>query len=162
VGSAWIGGELGSARVMCPSRVGDFAVAGLPAIKQLVEEICTVLLWRALWLLVSNQLDEMALTIIRTGRWLYGGSVEMPVDVIGLDYDWWFESSKGADMLEPEEKPMALGEQGLIYYARFKRAGETNEPTWVDSDGHTTPEQAMIAAESKAPTPIVWDQDSCV
>jgi len=86
----------------------------------------------------------------------------MPVDVIGLDYDWWFESASGSGTLAADQKPMAPDKQGLTYYARFQRAGEANEPPWVDSDGHPTPEQAMIAAEAKAPAPIVWDQATSV
>jgi hypothetical protein len=100
----------------------------------------------------------MALTIIRTGHWLYGGSVPMPVDIIGLDYDWYYESSsKGAGILEDDDRPIPLDSSGLIYYARFRKAGETAEPTWVDTVGDATPEDAMLAAESKIPAGIIWE-----
>jgi hypothetical protein len=60
----------------------------------------------------------MSLIISRTGRWLYGGSVEMPFDIVGLDYDWWFESDNSAGMLAHDEKPMALGVEGLVTLLR--------------------------------------------
>ena len=59
----------------------------------------------------------------------------MPVDVIG-------ESDKGAFGAENVEQPMPLDDEGLIYYVRFRSAGKTDEP-------HATPEEAMLAAESK-------------
>ncbi len=99
----------------------------------------------------------MSLIIVRHGHWLYADSVEMQVDGVGLDYDWWYESASGAGILERDRQPMESGIHGLIYYARFKRAGENSEPTWLDSDGCTTPEDAMIAAEAKTPTPITWN-----
>jgi hypothetical protein len=99
----------------------------------------------------------MALKIIRSGRWLYGGTVEMPVDVIGLDYDWYLESDKGAFGAEDGDQPMPLDREGFIYYVRFRMAGEIVEPTWVDTAGHSTPEEAMLAAESKILAGIVWD-----
>jgi hypothetical protein len=99
----------------------------------------------------------MALAIVRTGHWLYSGTVEKPVDIVGLDYDWHFESDQGAFGAENGEQPMPLDDRGLIYYVRFRKAGDTDEPTWVDTVGHATPEHAMLTAESKIPTGIVWD-----
>jgi hypothetical protein len=99
----------------------------------------------------------VALKIIRAGHWLYDGTVKMPVDVIGLDYDWYFESDKGAFGAENAEQPMPLDDEGLIYYVRFRSAGKSDEPTCVDTAGHVTPEEAMLAAESKIPTGIIWD-----
>jgi hypothetical protein len=98
----------------------------------------------------------MALVIMLNGHWLYDEKVEMPVDIVGIDRDWWFELSKADGMLEDGEAPMPLGDNGLLYYARFRHAGEVEEPTWVDTHGCATLAQAMAAAQDKVPTPITW------
>jgi hypothetical protein len=49
-----------------------------------------------------------------------------------------------------------LREEGLLYYVRFRRAGETATPTWVDSSGSLTVEAAIREAEERAPSPIHW------
>ena len=94
--------------------------------------------------------------IVKKGTWLYDNKVEIPVDIIGLNYDWWYELAKADGMLEPNEKPMHPGPEGLIYYGRFKRAGETVEPTWVDTDGHQELEHAVEATEAKVIGEILW------
>jgi hypothetical protein len=95
--------------------------------------------------------------IVRTGRWLYDGSVERPVDVVGLTYDFWYEIAKADDRLDPGEVPMEPDENGLLYYVRFRRAGETSTPTWPDSGGSADLEAAVRAAEVRVPSPIRWD-----
>jgi len=100
----------------------------------------------------------MSLKIVQTGIWFYDDTVEMPVDVVGLDYDWWYELAKADGQLDDGEVPEALGSDGFLYYARFQRAGERNEPTWVDSYGHKTTEEAMKAAQEKVVDRIVWSK----
>ena len=63
----------------------------------------------------------MALRIVRSGTWMYDDCVAMPVDIIGLDYDWWYELGKADDQLEPGEEPESLSATGFLYYARFQR-----------------------------------------
>lgn len=94
--------------------------------------------------------------IVRSGRWLYDGSVDKPVDVIALDFDFWFEIGRADDRLEPGEVPQPLGPDGCLYYVRFRHAGEVESRTWVDGGGHPTIEQAMAEAQEKAPTEIRW------
>lgn len=102
----------------------------------------------------SGMLETMV--IVRSGRWVYAGRRTMPVDVIGLPYDFWFELER-ANGEEPQERDApALGADGLLYFVRFRRAGETREPTWPDSAGYSTIEAAMRAAEARAPSPIDW------
>lgn len=96
------------------------------------------------------------MVIVRSGRWLYDDTVEMPVDIVGLTYDFWFELGKADDQLEPGETPTGPGESGLLFYVRFRRAGETSTPTWPDSAGYVTIDEAIRAAEERAPTAIVW------
>ena len=74
-------------------------------------------------------LGVMSIKIVQTGSWLYDDTVEMPVDVVALDYDWWYELAKADGQLEESEVPEALGSDGFLYYARFQRSGERNEPT---------------------------------
>ena len=94
--------------------------------------------------------------IVRSGRWLYDDTVEMPVDVVGLTYDFWYEVGKAGEQLEPGETPTAPGESGLLYYVRFRDAGRTSTPIWPDSIGYVTIEEAMRAAEGRTPTAITW------
>jgi hypothetical protein len=81
----------------------------------------------------------------------------MKVDVIGLDYDYWYELAKADDRLEQGEQPEALSSEGLLYYARFRHAGEQSEPTSVDSIGRSTIDVAMRDAEEAAPGAITWE-----
>ena len=94
--------------------------------------------------------------IVRSGRWLYDGAVSQPVDIVGLGYDFWYEIGRADDQLEPGERPQPLDADGLLYYLRFRQAGDTETPTWVDSPGYSTIEQAMSAAQEKAPSDITW------
>ncbi|MBK7951771.1 MAG: hypothetical protein IPK00_24155 [Deltaproteobacteria bacterium] len=98
----------------------------------------------------------MTLVVVRTGTWLYDGSVDMPVDIIGLDYDFWYQIGKADDQLEPGEEPEALSPEGFLYYVRFRLAGDPTEPTWVDSPGRSSVDAAMRDAQGKAPSAISW------
>jgi hypothetical protein len=102
----------------------------------------------------------MTLKVVETGIWSYDNMVEMPVDIVALDYDWWYELAKADGQLEDGEKPVDPGNDGFLYYARFQRAGEPDEPTWVDSDGHKTSAEAMKAAQIKVAGKIVWSDSS--
>lgn len=90
------------------------------------------------------------------GRWLYDGLVEMPVDIISLPYDFWYEIGKADDRLEPGETPR-LNSDGVLFYVRFRHAGDARNP-WPDSLGSQTVEAAMRSAEDTAPTKIDWDE----
>ena len=99
----------------------------------------------------------MALRIVRTGTWLYDGTVSKPVDIIALDFDWWHELAKADGQLEPDERPIEPDAQGWIYYVRFQGALNRSEPTEVDSFGHRTVEEAMSLAQAKVHGPIQWN-----
>lgn len=98
----------------------------------------------------------MTLRIVRIGSWLYGGTVSTPVDIVALDYDWWYRLGEADGMLEPGETPEPLGRDGFLYYVRFRRALETSEPAWPDSPGYRTIAEAVAHAESKATGGIPW------
>lgn len=102
----------------------------------------------------------MALRIVREGVWLYGGSVETPVDIVALDYDWHFNLAKLDGQLEPGEEPTPLGPEGWLYYARIRRALQNNEPTWPDSPGFATVREAMQHAEQKVVGGVRWNPGS--
>ena len=99
----------------------------------------------------------MALKIVQTGFWLYDGDVKTPVDIVALDYDWWYELAKADGQLDDGELPKSPDADGFLYYARFRNAGQLEEPTWVDSFGHTTSAKAMDAAQEKVVGPITWN-----
>ncbi len=92
--------------------------------------------------------------IVRSGVWLYDGSVETPVDIVAFEFDWWHRLA--ADDAPEQDEPKPVGPDGLLYYVRFKHAGDAAVPTWVDSAGHDTVDEAMRTAATKAPSPIVW------
>ena len=96
--------------------------------------------------------------IVKRGRWRHEGSVEMPVDIVAFEFDWWHEHARQDGTLEPGTEPVPLGDNGLLYYVRFRRAGERSEPTWVDSSGHETAAAAMADAQEQSPTPIRWNR----
>lgn len=98
----------------------------------------------------------MSLKIVLAGTWLYDGIVEMPVDIIALEYDWWHSLAAADGQLEEGEKPLPLGQEGYLYYARFQRALTTSESTWVDTHGHQQLADAMKAAEEKVVGNIDW------
>ncbi len=102
----------------------------------------------------------MTLRIVKTGTWLYDGTIERPVDIIALDFDWWYEMAKADGILDADEAPMKLGHEGYLYYVRYQRAAETTEPTWVDSPGHQEVEQAMHFAEKKVIGGITWNENT--
>jgi hypothetical protein len=83
--------------------------------------------------------------------WRYDDSVEKPVDIVALGFDFWHEIGRADDALDPEEMRRPLGPDGCLYYVRFARAGGRELPTWVDSQGETNLEAAMATAQSKLP-----------
>jgi hypothetical protein len=99
----------------------------------------------------------MALRIVRIGTWLYDGAVPRPVDIVALDYDWWYELGKANGDHSHDEKALEPDAQGWIYYVRFRNALNRSEPTSVDSPGHNTIAQAMAAAEAKVHDRIRWN-----
>jgi hypothetical protein len=98
----------------------------------------------------------MALRIVAQGTWLYSGVSETPVDIISLDYDWEYRFAKAEGQLEHGQTPAPLNEFGVLYYARFKNALQASEPTWPDTPGCQTIEEAMELAQRKVVEPIRW------
>lgn len=98
----------------------------------------------------------MTLRIIARGTWLYGGSIEEHVDIVALDYDWEYEFDRADGRLEPGREPESLSNDGFLYYGRFKHALDPSEPTWPDTPGFRTVEEAMRHAESKVLSAINW------
>lgn len=94
--------------------------------------------------------------IVRSGTWMYDGTVEQPVDIVSLDSDWWYELAAAEDSLDADEHPRPMGPDGVLYYVRFRKAGSPDTPTWVDSIGHADVADAVQTAEANAPSPIRW------
>lgn len=91
----------------------------------------------------------MRVRIVKSGRWLYDDSVYSPVDIVALDFDYWYEVARQEGMLEEGELPESSDRDGFLYYVRFREAGKTASPTIVDSGACRTVEEAMSAAESR-------------
>jgi hypothetical protein len=98
----------------------------------------------------------MTLRIVARGTWVHGGLVETPADIVALDYDWAYEFDRAEGRLEPDQVPTPLGADGVLYYGRFKHALNPTEPTWPDTPGYRTVEEAMRYAESKVEGGIRW------
>ena len=92
--------------------------------------------------------EELQKATVAVGHWLYGGTVEMTVRVIGLPYDYWYSVGEADGRLEEDEAPEPLGQDALIYYPYF---------TQIDGPGHPTVLQAKGYAQSKVQVPIRWD-----
>ena len=98
------------------------------------------------------------MVVVAGGSWVYAGEVVKAVDIVGLNYDFWYELALADGRLEPGEAARPLGADGLLYYVRFRHAGRPVEATWPDSAGHDTIEAAQRAAESRVTGPISWDR----
>lgn len=94
--------------------------------------------------------------IVRSGSWLYDDTVERPVDVIALSYDFWYEIGKADGTLDDGEEPSVMGPDGCLYYVRFRHAGDLTEPTWVDSGSYDELDAAVAEADAKAASVIRW------
>ena len=98
----------------------------------------------------------MALEIVKTGTYRTGLLSRARVDIISLNYDWWYSLAETDNQLEPGDEPMPLNAQGVIYYGRYKQALQQEEPTWPDTFGDATVEAAMRSIELKIGKKIRW------
>lgn len=137
----------------CPSSTSGLSMAGDPA-----QNIRRGAVAAALSASDVNEGSGMLerMVIVRSGSWVYAGQQTMPVDIIGLRYDFWFELARANGEGPDEMDAHALSADGVLYFVRFRHAGETTEPTWPDSSGYSTVAAAMRAAEARAPSPIDW------
>lgn len=100
--------------------------------------------------------------IVRSGWWRYDNAVDLPVDVVALDFDFWYDLALADDMLDEGEQPTPLGPDSCLYYVRYARAGSLAYPTWVDSAGFASLEEAMAVAPARVPSPIRWESTTGV
>lgn len=98
----------------------------------------------------------MTLRIVARGTWLYGGSVEMPVDIVALDYDWGYEIDRAGGRVEHGQESEEMGEDAVLYYGRSREALNASEPTSPDTAGYGTIEEAMQQLERKVAGGIRW------
>jgi hypothetical protein len=94
--------------------------------------------------------------IAASGTWVYDGSVRQPVDVVALPFDFWYEIARADGDTGPDEIPAEMGPDGVLYYVRFRMAGNADEPTWVDSGGQATLAEAKAVAERRLQSDITW------
>lgn len=50
--------------------------------------------------------------LVRSGHWLYDGTVPMPVNIVGLDFDFWYDIAREEAMLDDGEVPLEPGAEG--------------------------------------------------
>ena len=96
----------------------------------------------------------MAVNVVATGTWVYGGTVASPVWIVCADFDFWYEVAAADDALEPGETP-DLNDDGLAYYFAFREPSP--DRFWPDGGGFPTVDEAQRAAAQRVPTPIRWD-----
>jgi hypothetical protein len=92
--------------------------------------------------------------VIATGAWLYDGATRMPVEIVRLDYDFWYAVGESDGELEPGEEP-CVNPDGHLYYVRYRRV-RAEGSFWPDSIGYFSAEEAKQAAESQLPSPVTW------
>jgi hypothetical protein len=91
--------------------------------------------------------------VVAVGTWVYDGAVTMPVRVVRLDRDYWYDVAAADGGLEPGERP-DLNADGHRYYVYFR---ENPEPhSFPDDGGEHTLEAAKAAAERRLPSPVTW------
>jgi hypothetical protein len=94
--------------------------------------------------------------VVRSGTWLYDQTVTRPVYIVQLDFDFWYEIAREENSLEANEQP-TLNADGHQYYVSF-RGLPREGPIWVDSIGFDSVELASEHAQSRVPTPVVWNR----
>ncbi|WP_337169932.1 hypothetical protein [Gemmatimonas aurantiaca] len=109
--------------------------------------------------------------IVRTGTWRRADGApraEQPearpdepsdgqsVDIVALDYDWWYAMAEADGQLAPGEVPARPDAEGWLYYVRFTDAANTHGVVSVDSMGYATISAAMRYAASKVRDAIRW------
>ncbi|GAA2621305.1 hypothetical protein SMC26_17335 [Actinomadura fulvescens] len=92
--------------------------------------------------------------VVAKGMWTYADSVLMPVFIVGLRHDFWYEVAKEDGRLDLGEEPQ-LKNEGFAYYVSFHGI-RADGSFWPDSEGHLSIEDAKTAAASKVPTAITW------
>jgi hypothetical protein len=95
--------------------------------------------------------------VVRRGRWVYGEAAYMPVAIVRLDFDFWYEIAREEGTLAPDEQP-ELNTDGHAYYVCFKSPPDT-DPGWVDSIGFESVAAASAWAHTQVPTDIEWFPD---
>jgi hypothetical protein len=100
--------------------------------------------------------------VVRQGTQVGGRS--RSVQIVGLDYDFWHEDRRTRGILREDERPLPLGDDGMLYYVVFREVGDESlfRSVRVDTEGFATLEDAAAEAESlivnqRAPR-VVWDK----
>jgi hypothetical protein len=95
--------------------------------------------------------------VVATGVWRYDGTVPTTVRVVMLNYDFWYALAAADGDLEPGEVP-ELNDEGRLYYVRHRPGWHVGDAFWPDSPGFHTLAEAIAAAESVIPGPVVWSR----
>jgi len=101
-----------------------------------------------------HDLDVNVLTVVAGGTWLYANTRPMPVAIVRLDRDYWYEIAKADGDVEIGDVP-AVNEKGHAYYVSYSNVRDDG-PFRPDSATHLSSGDAKADAESRAPSPITW------
>jgi hypothetical protein len=61
--------------------------------------------------------------VISEGEFLYAGITPMKITIVAHNYDLYFAMAKEDGYLEPNEEPMPLGDNGLLYRIQPSQSG---------------------------------------
>ena len=93
--------------------------------------------------------------IVLSGEWLYDGTVRMPVHVVRMSYDYWYELAKVDGQLEPDEQPN-LNADGFRFDLLFRE--ESEPPRHPHGFGGLSVDEAKRRAEQVLPSPVRWQE----
>jgi|GEM_PF-1680567 len=102
---------------------------------------------------------ELQQEIVLSGEWLYDGTAPMPVHIVRMNYDYWYELAKAEGRLELGEKP-DLNEEGCRYYLLF--SDKPGPPWWPDESGGASVAEAKRRAETALPSEVQWREEPSV
>ena len=99
--------------------------------------------------------------VVLVGKWLYDGSVPMPVYVVRYNFDYLFELAKsdafeafGDETMVDDDERAVLNVEGFRFDLSFQeRAGGEY---WPDARGGLSVAEAKEAARAMLPTPVIW------
>lgn len=82
--------------------------------------------------------------VVRRGKWLYDGTVEMPLEIVAQNWDYYYEDGY-------EESPPSLNDSGEAYYVMY--GGPMPSRTCLSLA------EAIKPAHELLPPPVAWDED---
>jgi hypothetical protein len=107
---------------------------------------------------VSAVCDHLVVKVVKQGLSRSAGWPEIPVQVIGLGSDFWFQKMEpNGDSLASAER-LSLDPDSLLYYVLFREPGASIvQSLRVDTETFATADEAIAEAQRLATDRITWD-----